>query len=114
MSRCLIFLIATILIVNSTALGQTATGILQGRVTDDSGAAVPDARVNIENERTAVRQVTTSNSLGNCRICRSRSVIGCSTRSWCFEALRSTAPLVVSKLSACAQMLYFPAGRGGK
>src|SRR5204863_402506 len=54
-----------ILIVNSTALGQTATGILQGRVTDDSGAAVPDARVNIENERTAVRQVITSNSLGN-------------------------------------------------
>src|SRR5437879_8393537 len=65
MSRSLIFTIATILIVSSTALGQTATGILQGRVTDDSGAAVPDAKVTIENERTAVRQVTTSNSLGN-------------------------------------------------
>src|SRR5947207_3488169 len=65
MFRSLIFTIATILIVSSTALGQTATGILQGRVTDDSGAAVPDARVNIENERTAVRQVITSNSLGN-------------------------------------------------
>jgi hypothetical protein len=65
MSRSLIFTIATILIVSSTALGQTATGILQGRVADDSGAAVPDAKVTIENERTAVRQVTTSNSLGN-------------------------------------------------
>src|SRR2546422_412818 len=65
MSKSLIFPIAMILIVSSTALGQTATGILQGRVTDDSGAAVPDAKVTIENERTAVRQVTTSNSLGN-------------------------------------------------
>src|SRR5712691_11207084 len=65
MSRSLIFTVATILIVSSTALGQTATGILQGRVADDSGAAVPDAKVTIENERTAVRQVTTSNSLGN-------------------------------------------------
>src|SRR5947207_3775146 len=65
MFRSLIFTIATILIVSSTALGQTATGILQGRVTDDSGSAVPDAKVTIENERTAVRQITMSNSLGN-------------------------------------------------
>src|SRR6266851_10235835 len=64
MSRSLILPIATILIASSTASGQTATGILQGRVTDDSGAAVPDAKVTIENERTAVRQGTTSNSLG--------------------------------------------------
>src|SRR5262245_50978508 len=63
MSRSLTLLIA-ILIVSSTAFAQTATGILQGRVADDSGAAVPDARVTIENERTAVRQVTASNSLG--------------------------------------------------
>src|SRR5438128_1263841 len=41
---------------------------------------------------------------------RSGSVIGCSTRSWCGVALRSTEPLVVSKLSACAQILYLPAG----
>src|SRR5437879_10760323 len=65
MSMSLIFTIATNLIVSSTALGQTATGILQGRVADDSGASVPEARVTIENERTAVRQVTMSNSLGN-------------------------------------------------
>jgi hypothetical protein len=56
--------IATILIASSTAFGQTATGILQGRITDDSGAAVPDAKVTIENERTSVRQSTMSNSLG--------------------------------------------------
>ena len=64
MSRCLILPIATILIIISTALGQTATGILEGRATDDSGAAVPDAKITIENERTSVRQVTMSNSLG--------------------------------------------------
>ena len=65
MSMSLILAGVTILIVSSTALGQTATGILQGRVADDSGAAVPEAKVTIENERTAVRQVTMSNSLGN-------------------------------------------------
>src|SRR5215831_3980262 len=64
MSRSLTLPIATILITSSIASGQTATGILQGRVTDDSGGAVPDAKVTIENERTAVRQVTVSNSLG--------------------------------------------------
>src|SRR5215831_18153496 len=65
MFRFLILPIAAILIVSSPAFGQTATGILQGRVTDDSGAAIPAAKITIENERTAVRQVTTSNSLGN-------------------------------------------------
>src|SRR5437879_13022276 len=65
MSMSLIFTIATNLIVRQAALGPTATGSLQCRVADDSGAAVPDAKVTIENERTAVRQVTTSNSLGN-------------------------------------------------
>src|ERR1043165_4519868 len=64
MSRSLILPIATILILSSPPFGQTATGILQGRVADDSGAAVPDAKITIENERTAVRQVTVSNSLG--------------------------------------------------
>ena len=64
MSRSLILAIATILILSSTVSAQTATGILQGRVTDSSGAAVPDARITIENERTAVRQTTMSNSLG--------------------------------------------------
>src|SRR5262245_11467917 len=65
MYRSLILAIATILMGSSLALGQTATGILQGRVTDDSGASIPDAKVTIENERTAVQQVTMSNSLGN-------------------------------------------------
>ena len=65
MSRSLICAIAMILMVCSLAFGQTATGILQGRVTDDSGASVPDAKITIESERTAVRYSTTSNSLGS-------------------------------------------------
>jgi hypothetical protein len=65
MSKTLILAIATILMVSSSAFGQTATGILQGQVTDDSGASIPDAKITIENERTSVRHVTTSNSLGN-------------------------------------------------
>src|SRR5690349_13899117 len=64
MSRSLILAFATILIVSSIASAQTATGILQGRVADSSGAAVPDAKITIENERTTVQQVTVSNSLG--------------------------------------------------
>ena len=61
MSRSLILAIAMILTVCSLAFGQTATGILQGRVSDATGASVPDAKLTIENERTAVRYVTSSN-----------------------------------------------------
>src|SRR5437016_932768 len=64
MCRSTFLAIVTIFLVCAGAFGQTATGILQGRVADDSGAAVPDAKVTIENERTAVRQITLSNSLG--------------------------------------------------
>ena len=46
------------------ASGQTATGILQGIVIDASGAAVPDAKVTIENQRTGVVMTLNSNSEG--------------------------------------------------
>src|ERR1051325_3206859 len=45
MSRSLILAILALLMISSTVLAQTATGILEGRVSDDSGAAVPDAKV---------------------------------------------------------------------
>jgi Carboxypeptidase regulatory-like domain len=46
------------------ALGQNANGVLDGRVTDSSGAAVPGAKVTIENQGTGTRQEFTTNSEG--------------------------------------------------
>src|SRR5215470_19173695 len=54
---------ATILSV-VTAFGQAPTGTLQGRVDDPNGAAVPDAKVTIENQSTGVSQNLTTNSEG--------------------------------------------------
>ena len=63
MFRFVILSVGTMLTI-STAFGQTATGTLEGRVTDDSGAAIVEASITIENERTSVRQTTMSNSQG--------------------------------------------------
>ena len=48
-----------------SAWAQTATGVLQGRVTDSSGAAVPEARILIQNEATGVQFNVPSNMDGN-------------------------------------------------
>jgi hypothetical protein len=53
------------LLLCATADAQTATGILQGHVVDATGAAVPDAKVSIENERTGVVNVIATNSVGS-------------------------------------------------
>src|SRR5437899_3091530 len=63
MLRVLTVLAATIVFCISAG-AQTATGILQGRVVDATGAAVPEAKVSIENERTGVVQVIATNSEG--------------------------------------------------
>jgi hypothetical protein len=47
------------------AIGQTATGVLQGRVVDSTGAAVPEAKVSIQNEETGTGSVVSTNSDGN-------------------------------------------------
>jgi hypothetical protein len=60
-------ILVSTLIVFSLSLccwGQNATGTLQGRVTDPSGAAVPDAQIAIENAGTGMRQVLSTNSEG--------------------------------------------------
>src|ERR1035438_3301786 len=44
---------------------QTATGVLQGRVVDSTGAAVPEAKVSIQNEETGTGSVVSTNSDGN-------------------------------------------------
>jgi hypothetical protein len=49
----------------SSAFGQTATGTIQGTVTDSSGAAVPEAKVEVRNSGTGVRYGTVSNTAGS-------------------------------------------------
>ena len=45
------------------ALAQTTSGLITGTVTDSSGAVIPDARVELTNQATAVqRQATTDGS----------------------------------------------------
>ncbi len=56
-------IVAAFLLILSLA-GQTATGILQGRVSDASDAAVPEAKVTIEDQRTGVKFALTTNSEG--------------------------------------------------
>ena len=46
------------------AMAQTATGILDGRVTDATGAAIPGAGVSIENQDTGVHREMKTNSEG--------------------------------------------------
>src|SRR6266576_3941308 len=64
MFKSLISGVAVAVIVCSSAVAQTATGILEGRVTDAASAAVPEAKVTIENQRTTVKQILTTNTEG--------------------------------------------------
>lgn len=48
----------------AAAMGQTATGVLNGRVSDPSGASIPGAKVTIENQATGVKQEGPTNSEG--------------------------------------------------
>jgi Carboxypeptidase regulatory-like domain/TonB dependent receptor len=49
---------------SSFMLTQTSTGTLQGLVTDSSGAAIPDAKVNVANESTGVSHDLTTSAEG--------------------------------------------------
>src|SRR5260370_2162457 len=51
--------------LSTPASAQTATGILQGRVVDSSAAAVAEAKVTVENEKTEVTQTISTNSEGS-------------------------------------------------
>jgi hypothetical protein len=63
MVRTLAVLTLTVLLCQ-WAGAQTATGILQGRIVDATGSAVPDAKVTIENETTGVAVTLTTNAEG--------------------------------------------------
>jgi len=49
----------------ASVLAQSATGVIEGRVVDATGAAIADATVKIDNRRTGVQQATVSNSQGS-------------------------------------------------
>ena len=49
----------------ASAFGQTATGTLQGRVTDPSGATLPDATVTVTNVATGVSQTLQTSEQGS-------------------------------------------------
>ncbi len=59
------FTVLTLLVASATALfGQTTTGAVNGRATDSSRAAVPDARVSLVNVNTGLSLTTRSDSEG--------------------------------------------------
>jgi hypothetical protein len=63
-ARIAALLAAIVLCTTIGAFGQTATGVLDGRVDDSSGSAVPGAKVTIENQATGVHQDLVTNSEG--------------------------------------------------
>jgi hypothetical protein len=56
--------IAAVVAFSTLASAQTATGVLQGRVVDATGAVVPQAKVAVENESTGVLRSLLTNSEG--------------------------------------------------
>jgi hypothetical protein len=64
MFRGLVLCIAIVALCFSAA-AQTATGVLQGRVSDSSGAVVPEAKILIQNEDTGIKFNVASNADGN-------------------------------------------------
>src|SRR5438105_14489446 len=63
MSRSLIVAMSALALA-CCASAQNANGILDGRVTDASGAAIAGAKVTVENQGTGTRQEFTTNSEG--------------------------------------------------
>lgn len=63
MSRSLT-LVTVVILFCSFVSAQNAVGTIQGRVTDPTGAAVPAAKVIVENQSTGTRQTLSSNAEG--------------------------------------------------
>lgn len=65
--RMLACLLALILLAPAIARAQANTGVVQGTVTDSSGAAVPNARVELENVATGRRMTASADQNGQFR-----------------------------------------------
>ena len=63
-TRLIVGLVLLIMTASGAALAQS-TAILQGTVTDTSGAAVPSAKVVVLNQQTGVQRTTVSDATGN-------------------------------------------------
>jgi hypothetical protein len=63
-ARLIATLAVAALVITCSATAQNANGILDGRIVDSSGSAVPAAKVTVENQGTGVRQDFTTNSEG--------------------------------------------------
>ena len=59
---CLATLVAALVLAAPGAFAQTAQGRISGQVTDSTGAAVPNATINIENLATHVSRTLQTNS----------------------------------------------------
>jgi hypothetical protein len=60
-----ILMLLVLLATGSALLAQTATGEVNGTITDPSGAVVPGARITLTNQGTKISVSTTSNASGN-------------------------------------------------
>lgn len=60
----LLLVASLVTILQIGAHAQTATGIIQGRVSDPSGAPIPAVKITVESESTGVRQSLVTNSEG--------------------------------------------------
>lgn len=61
-------LIALVFLLAMPVWAQTNTGIISGRVTDPSGAVVPDAQITVTQTETNVDAVSATNSDGLFRV----------------------------------------------
>src|SRR5882724_11110358 len=57
--------IAALIVCCFSASSQTATGILQGRVNDASGAPVPSVKVTVQNQSTGLQYDLVTNAEGS-------------------------------------------------
>jgi hypothetical protein len=62
--KSMLSLLALLLCVSLIAIAQAPTGIIEGTVTDESGAVIPNATVTITNKATGIARTATTNAEG--------------------------------------------------
>lgn len=65
LGRCVLAITALLFFTSKLVFAQTTNGLITGSVTDPSGAAVPDAKVDATNQTTHQVRTATSDSSGN-------------------------------------------------